>query len=481
MTEPAGDNLPGVSWFESFLRHIRYGITLIRRDGLAYFFKRLYQFAARQVLRAWQSLRITLSRYRYGELIDIEDIPGGAQLEQDQAAWLTAGGDSPSARGDLIRLGITCRKQSTLERQDLIEQGQRLYSNRRVLFVSPIRVLGGGANMIFLTVAAMQRMGIDAQILNLNVHRQWFEKNYPDQKLPVIFAGVEDIPTHALGFDAVIATSNPTVGYIAPAKASHPSLVVGYYIQDYEPYFYPQGTHEFERAFASYSLIPGLVRMVTTPWIADQIRLHHHLDSAVVGAHMDIDLFQPRPRSDSSWPDRPLRITAMIRPTTARRNPALTMTVLQQASKKVPLSLQIRLFGCDPTDPGFASLPQDFPWQLAGQLRSAQVANLFNEADIFVDLSDFQAFGLTALEAMASGLAVIVPANGGTNVYAKHETNSLVVDTHDPAACLDTLERLIRDEALRMNLQANAVSTATQFYAELPALKMLKALFPGDK
>jgi hypothetical protein len=323
----------------------------------------------------------------------------------------------------------------------------------------------------------MQRMGVDVQIMNLRVHRSWFEKHYPGINLPVVFADMEEMPQLVADYDAVIATSNPTISWIAPVAGKHPHLVLGYYIQDYEPSFYAQGTHEFQRANVSYTLIPNLIRMVTTPWISDQIQLHHHVDSTIVGAHMDTDLFLPRPRANPSWPDRPLRITAMVRPTTARRNPKMTMAILQQASKMYGSKLEIRLFGCEPTDPGFAALDKDFPWQLAGQLRPTQVANLLNEADIFVDYSEYQAFGLTAIESMATGLAVIVPGEGGASFYAKHDKNSLVVDTHDQISCFNALQRLIEDDSLRLNLQVNAISTAARFFPELPTLTMLKALF----
>ncbi len=477
---PSGSN-SSIGLMESFVGYIHYGVSLIRQDGLSYFLKRLYQFCTWRVKAAYHMVRSTLSTHGHGQLIKIEDIQLNPQHELDQSVTLTPAGAAAAYHNDLILKGISSREQSIIERHSFTDQGRLLFSGRRILFVSPIRVLGGGANSILLAVAAMQRMGVDAQIMNLNVHRQWFEKNYPDLKLPVVFADVEDIPRQAQNFDAVIATSNPTVAWIAPAAATRPDLVMGYYIQDYEPNFYAPDTHEIKRAEASYTLIPNLVRMVTTPWIAEQIQVHHHIQSTIVGGHIDPDLFQPRRRLDPSWPDRPLRITAMIRPSTARRSPELTMAALQQAYQMDPSRVEIRLFGCDQTDPGFTSLERDFPWQLAGQLRSTQVANLFNEADIFVDFSDFQAFGLTAVEAMGCGLAVVVPANGGTIVYAQDEENCLVVDTHDRGACFETLRRLIEDDALRMKLQANAVSTAAKFFAELPVLNMLRALFPQGK
>ncbi len=469
------------SWLATSMRHIRYGFSIIRQDGWVYFLKRLYQLSVWRVKGTYQSIRYKLAKPASGQLIEVADIQVIPLLNPQDIEGIPTPAGTASYHSDLVMQGIVSHKAYSLEREIIVQQGQVLFSNRSVLFVSPIRVLGGGANLIFMAVKAMRSMGVNAQILNLNVHRAWFERNYPDLNLPIIFTDVEEIPFQALNYDAAIATSNPTVSWIAPAAVKRPELAFGYYIQDYEPYFYPPGSHEFQKAFSSYTLNPNLIRMVTTPWIADQIELQHHVRSTVVGAHMDTDLFQPRPRTEPSWPDRPLRITAMIRPTTPRRNASMTMSILKQASRRQPSSVEIRLFGCDVSDPGFASLEHDFAWQLAGELRSTQVANLFNDADIFVDFSEFQALGLTALEAMASGLAVIVPANGGARIYAHHEQNCLLVDTHDREACFHALRRLIEDDDLRLRLQKNAIPAAAHFFAEIPALNMLKALFQEAK
>ncbi len=282
-------------------------------------------------------------------------------------------------------------------------------------------------------------------------------------------------------YDAVVATFNPTVSWIAPAIKQRPDLKIGYYIQDYEPYFYAPDTDVYQKAADSYTLIPNLVRCVTTQWIDDQIQHHHGVPCHIIGASLDTDLFWPRPRHDPIWPDRPMRIAAMIRPQSERRNPRMTMEVLEQTSKRYGSRLEIILFGCKPSDPGFAPLPQNFPWQLAGELRPTQIANLLNEVDIFVDFSEYQALGLTAMEAMSCGVAVIVPDNGGTHTFAKHEENCLIVDTHDKSACFKALQRLIEDHSLRQKIQKNAIYGAAQFYPELPAYNFLNALFQEEK
>jgi glycosyltransferase involved in cell wall biosynthesis len=157
------------------------------------------------------------------------------------------------------------------------------------------------------------------------------------------------------------------------------------------------------------------------------------------------------------------------------------MEILQHTNKVYGSRVQFILFGCQPSDPGFGPLPQNFPWQLAGELRPRQIANLFNEIDIFVDFSIFQALGLTAMEAMSCGVATIVPDCGGTSTFAKHEENCLVVDTSDQSACFTALQRLIENHSLRQKLQDNAIHSVNKFYPELPTYKLLNALFSENR
>jgi GT2 family glycosyltransferase/glycosyltransferase involved in cell wall biosynthesis len=383
-------------------------------------------------------------------------------------------------RENRILEGIRSHSRYLLERENMLQKGRELFSDRRVLFILPAQVSGGGANLVLLAAKVMRQMGVDAQIMNLQIFRSSFESSYPDLHVPIIFGNIEDVPKVAIQYDAVVATHYPTVSWIAPALEKHPDLTVGYYIQDYEPYFYLPDTDDYRKAAASYTLLPSLVRCVTTRWIYDQIHHHHDVACHIIGAYLDTDLYWTRPRPAPSWPDHPLRIAAMIRPASERRNPKMTMEIMQQASKMYGSKLEFKLFGCKPSDPGFAPLPKVFPWHLAGELRPTQIASLLNESDIFVDYSVFQALGLTALESMGCGVAAIVPCHGGTSTFAKHEENCLVVDTHDQAACYKALQRLIEDHTLIQKLQKNAISTATKFYPEFPTYNMLKVLFPED-
>ncbi|MBN2146110.1 MAG: glycosyltransferase [Anaerolineales bacterium] len=373
-------------------------------------------------------------------------------------------------------------------RQDWIQRGHEHFAGKRILFVLPIAAAGGGANLILLAARAMRKMGVDVQIYNLNPYRSGFEQAYPSLNIPVIYGEIAELPEIAIRFDAAVATSYITVYWLAPAASRRPDLLIAYYIQDYEPYFELPGSEEYQKAAASYTLLPGLVRCCTTQWIADEIlRLHPVAEQTtsqkehipVLGPSLDCDLFLPRPRRWQAG-SQPLRIAAMIRPSTARRNPRLTMEVMQRASQEFGNRAELILFGADLPELVEAQLPLTFPFKLTGRLKPEQVASLMNEVDIFVDYSTFQGLGLTALEAMACGVATVVPQQGGTASFAQHEENSLIVDTRDEEACFAALQRLVNDDQLRLKFQKNGILQAAHFYPEQPAFRLLAALFPAD-
>jgi glycosyltransferase involved in cell wall biosynthesis len=108
-----------------------------------------------------------------------------------------------------------------------------------------------------------------------------------------------------------------------------------------------------------------------------------------------------------------------------------------------------------------------------------EVAETLRESDVFVDFSTYQAFGRTALEAMACGCAVVVPEHGGTSEYAENSSNALVVDTKDRDACIAATRRLVEEGALRDRLIAKAVPTAAR-YSIRGAAQSILAVFSGS-
>ena len=160
-------------------------------------------------------------------------------------------------------------------------------------------------------------MGVDARILNLEEIRDAFERHHHDIGVPAIYvAGKERVPRLLRDFDAVIATANGSVEWISLGEGTPSPAVRAYYVQDFEPFFYPPGSDAYWVAWHSYTRFPDLLRLTKTEWNRRTVKTHLGVDSAIVGPSIDIDLFCPRPRTGGSSGERPLRVAAIIRPQT---------------------------------------------------------------------------------------------------------------------------------------------------------------------
>jgi len=381
-------------------------------------------------------------------------------------------------RNSPILNGIRAHSRHLLEREADRLQGE-LYRNKRIAFILPVDDVGGGANIVLLEAAAMLSMGIDVYIVNLKRNYEKFQKRYIGQNVPVIYvSNLRELHKFSDEFDAIIATANYSVKALKPFIRN--TLVLGYYIQDFEPYFYKQHSPEFDIALKSYSEIENMVLFTKTEWNRTEIMRHTKKEAVVIGPSANVDLFVPRPRSHTRNTPTPLRICAMVRPNSERRNPMLTMNVLSTIAQQFTTeSIEISIFGVSPDDPDYIALPRDFPHQNLGILSPQEVADLLNDCDIFADFSVYQAMGLTALEAMAMGGAVIVPMAGGANSFAEHNYNSLVVDTSSIKECTEAVARLIKYPSLRNSIQKNGIKTAAKYFPERTSLNILKALWPS--
>ncbi|MEA5582848.1 glycosyltransferase [Nodularia harveyana UHCC-0300] len=384
-------------------------------------------------------------------------------------------------QNDRVIAGMRSRSRIMLSRQKFITDGKSRWEGKRVLIILPIMHPGGGGNVVFQEATAMQQMGVDVRIVNFNHHRHSFENGYPENTIPIIYVDKEHEISYLLPeYDAVIATLYKSVYWLELSHENDKKPVRGYYIQDFEPYFFSQTSPEYEIAWKSYTKYSDLVKFTKTEWNHNLLKNQLKTDSAIVGASVNLDLYRPQKRRDVNWPERPLRITAMIRPDSPRRAAELTMQILQKIALTHGNNIEIIIFGCQSDDPKFLQLTQDFSWYNAGILTRSQLAFLLNEVDIFVDFSSFQAMGLTAMEAMACGAAVIVPETGGAASFAIHEQNSLIVDTSSEEACFNQLNRLILDQQLREKLQQTAINDICEYFPEKAAHNILNSLFPGN-
>ncbi len=103
--------------------------------------------------------------------------------------------------------------------------------------------------------------------------------------------------------------------------------------------------------------------------------------------------------------------------------------------------------------------------RFTGGVSPQDVASWVRASDIAVHPSHFEAFGISAAESMAAGLAVIASDVAGYRDFVQSDVNAVVVPPHNSAAIAVALQRLLDDPALCERLGAAAAASVQPFEA----------------
>ncbi|MGE0046089.1 MAG: glycosyltransferase [Hyphomonadaceae bacterium] len=343
-----------------------------------------------------------------------------------------------------------------------------------ILFLLPCSAGGGGVHSIIQEARGLAELGADVRVAVRANHLASYEALYAgaDRAQIVSYREVQELRDRAAEADVCVATIHSSIALLADLAARLPGMAPFYYVQDYEPFFYDEADPQRRIAEDSYSLVPNATLFAKTNWLCSTVEARHGVPVRRVQASIDRSIYRPGPRAA----DGKVRIAAMVRPRTPRRGAARTLNVLAALAGEYGARVALDVFGAGPEEIVAAGLACDPHIAVHGKLAREGVADLLRAADVFVDLSDYQAFGRTALEAMACGATAIVPQEGGAHEFARHGKNALVIDTQSERAAIEALRGLIEDAPLRERLRAAALETAQAYSIERAALSEL-ALF----
>lgn len=103
--------------------------------------------------------------------------------------------------------------------------------------------------------------------------------------------------------------------------------------------------------------------------------------------------------------------------------------------------------------------------------RQDDVTPFYNRASLVLNLTNkrfaIETFGLTALEAMATGLPVIVPTVGGIAEMVEDGENGYKIDSTDCAEIERCIENILCNKDNFVNLSNNALEKSRMYYPEL--------------
>ena len=105
------------------------------------------------------------------------------------------------------------------------------------------------------------------------------------------------------------------------------------------------------------------------------------------------------------------------------------------------------------------------------------ISILLRAADLFIQPSHYEAFGISVIEAMASGLPIVANAVGGMMDYLEHGVNGLLCSSLKPNDIAEPILCLMNDPALHSTLGKNARQTIEEKFQESVVYKKFSRLF----
>lgn len=218
----------------------------------------------------------------------------------------------------------------------------------------------------------------------------------------------------------------------------------------------PMDRRLFDRQLAEYDEADYIE--VTSRFVLESFLEHGVPRERLLLVHnlgIDHTLFHPRPVAAGAAPDGPFVVLA-VGAGLRKGTPYLLDAV---ARMRVP-ALELWLAGAVPPDLAPAFRRFDVRFRHLGTLSHRQLAEVYRAASVFILPSIEEGLAMAVLEAMASGLPVVVTPNTGAEDLITHGREGLIVPLRDPSALRRALLELYEDPSRRLAMGEAAARAA---------------------
>ena len=188
-----------------------------------------------------------------------------------------------------------------------------------------------------------------------------------------------------------------------------------------------------------------LPKICVATWLLDVGRSYGVPEEQLMHVPVGLDhkLFATRTSADR----RAYDVALLYHPSPAK-GWDVSRQVLESLIRRRP-QLRAVVFAMDRTPPD--SLPDNVD-VVVGLDHRRLSEEVFNQARVMIQASFHEGFGLTAVEAMACGAALVTTDCGGSRDYAAHRQTAMVCPAGDVGGLVDAAEELLDDAGLRADL-----------------------------
>jgi glycosyltransferase involved in cell wall biosynthesis len=315
----------------------------------------------------------------------------------------------------------------------------------RLIFVAPSTPHpSGGVAVIYEMAAAMARRGHDAHLYHVN----FFGATASSLDEVGWFSFPEGLTHHFVpaspGDLAAIPHGDVIFGFSFDGQMAPQSGLPVVLIQGYKMLGDAIERHAFE--------VP-CPKICVASWLVEAGREVGVLANELV--HVPIGVHHDRYRVKRPIASRPPRVSFCYSRHPGK-GPQLAIDVVARVKRAVP-ELEVIAFGTREPEhvlPGWVSY-------VTQPCQRHLVDDIYNASRVFLCTSRVEGFGLTNIEAMACGAALVTTDNGGSRDYARHGKTALVAPYGDVGAVADHVAALLRDDDRRV-----AIATAGREYVE---------------
>ncbi len=324
----------------------------------------------------------------------------------------------------------------------------------------------GGHLNIFRMVHFLEKYGIKNNLIIV-------ESNHLSKAESKKIINEDYIPVHADVFEGRSQVKPALISMATEWRTAYPvrdfigSPIKTYFVQDYEPLFYPPGT-DYALAEETYKF--GFFGITAGDWIKDTLKEKYQMPCESFGFSYDKHLYEAVDDANipqNTWKkDRP-RVFFYLRTKTPRRGAYLGLLALGELKKKFP-EVEILIAGEDNKD-----LMLPFEVTNLGLLQLSQLYEIYKSVDLALVLS-FTNLSLLPLELMASNCTLLI--NEGPN--NRWGLNDDICAFCDPSieSISDKIFQLLKNHELRNRLRKNAVKYVVSTSWEKEAEKVFKIL-----
>lgn len=316
--------------------------------------------------------------------------------------------------------------------------------NTLLWFIPDFNRGSGGHLNIFRTIWHLEQMGFVSRIVigvpvthhDARKAREEIREHFFPLQAEVLL-GFNDLPPS----EFAVATGWDTAYAVRAFTGAQHKL---YFVQDYEPHFYPVGS---ESVLAQNTYRFGFFGITAGGWLATKLAQEYQMATRAVGFGVELDRYKRLPRREPEI----RRVFFYARPPTPRRAFEIGLLVLNSVWKRLP-NTHFVLAGWDT-----AGYHIPFPHLACGTVALDDLPDLYSQCDVALVVSLTNA-SLLPLELMACGCAVV--SNRGANVEWLLDDSVAVLADASPEGLTDAVCNLLQDDQKRASLSERAEAFA---------------------